>query len=85
MSRAISRALGARCIFVGVVGDDEAGRALTGALADASADRIRIWSSTPARPTTRKVRFVSEHYSTHLLRADWESAAAGRCREPKRR
>ncbi len=27
------------------------------------------------RPTTRKVRFVSEHYSTHLLRADWERAA----------
>jgi D-beta-D-heptose 7-phosphate kinase / D-beta-D-heptose 1-phosphate adenosyltransferase len=26
------------------------------------------------RPTTRKVRFVSEHYSTHLLRADWELA-----------
>jgi D-beta-D-heptose 7-phosphate kinase/D-beta-D-heptose 1-phosphate adenosyltransferase len=26
----------------------------------------------PARPTTRKVRFVSEHHSTHLLRADWE-------------
>jgi D-beta-D-heptose 7-phosphate kinase/D-beta-D-heptose 1-phosphate adenosyltransferase len=28
-----------------------------------------------ARPTTRKVRFVSEHYSTHPLRADWETAA----------
>jgi D-beta-D-heptose 7-phosphate kinase/D-beta-D-heptose 1-phosphate adenosyltransferase len=28
-----------------------------------------------ARPTTRKVRFVSEHYSTHLLRADWELSA----------
>ena len=27
-----------------------------------------------SRPTTRKVRFVSEHYSTHLLRADWELA-----------
>jgi D-beta-D-heptose 7-phosphate kinase/D-beta-D-heptose 1-phosphate adenosyltransferase len=26
------------------------------------------------RPTTRKVRFVSEHFSTHLLRADWEIA-----------
>jgi D-beta-D-heptose 7-phosphate kinase/D-beta-D-heptose 1-phosphate adenosyltransferase len=26
----------------------------------------------PSRPTTRKVRFVSEHFSTHLLRADWE-------------
>ena len=28
----------------------------------------------PARPTTRKVRFVSEHFSTHMLRADWELA-----------
>src|SRR6185312_5478487 len=28
------------------------------------------------RQTTRKVRFVSEHFSTHLLRADWEMAAA---------
>ena len=27
------------------------------------------------RPTTRKVRFVSEHHSTHLLRADWEDVA----------
>src|SRR4029077_13725047 len=30
-----------------------------------------------ARPTTRKVRFVSEHHSTHLMRADWETAAPG--------
>ena len=29
-----------------------------------------------ARQTTRKVRFVSEHHSTHLLRADWETASA---------
>src|SRR5213075_1149460 len=28
-----------------------------------------------SRPTTRKVRFVSEHFSTHMLRADWELAA----------
>jgi D-beta-D-heptose 7-phosphate kinase/D-beta-D-heptose 1-phosphate adenosyltransferase len=27
-----------------------------------------------SRPTTRKVRFVSEHFSTHMLRADWEQA-----------
>ena len=30
----------------------------------------------PSRPTTRKMRFVSEHFSTHLLRADWEFAHA---------
>lgn len=28
-----------------------------------------------SRPTTRKVRFVSEHFSTHMLRADWETAS----------
>ena len=28
----------------------------------------------PARPTTRKVRFVAEHSSSHMLRADWELA-----------
>jgi D-beta-D-heptose 7-phosphate kinase/D-beta-D-heptose 1-phosphate adenosyltransferase len=28
----------------------------------------------PKRPTTKKVRFVSEHFSTHMLRADWELA-----------
>ena len=73
--------LGARCIFVGVVGDDDAGRALTEALGAISADRIRIWSSIAARQTTRKVRFVSEHHSTHLLRADWEMAAPVDARE----
>jgi D-beta-D-heptose 7-phosphate kinase/D-beta-D-heptose 1-phosphate adenosyltransferase len=64
-------ALGARCIFVGVVGEDDAGRALAAALRSEPlieshlvVDRTRL--------TTRKVRFVSEHHSTHLLRADWE-------------
>ena len=73
MWRATSLALGARCIFVGVIGGDDAGRALSPALADHPRSS-RIWSST-SRPTTRKVRFVSEHHSTHLLRADWELAA----------
>jgi D-beta-D-heptose 7-phosphate kinase/D-beta-D-heptose 1-phosphate adenosyltransferase len=65
--------LGARCIFVGVVGEDDAGRALTEALA--AQPRIEFHLVTDAqRQTTRKVRFVSEHFSTHLLRADWEAA-----------
>lgn len=67
-------ALGARCIFVGLVGDDEAGRALQSALAEeARIEPVLIVDSS--RPTTRKVRFVSEHFSTHMLRADWELAA----------
>ena len=66
-------ALGARCIFVGLVGDDEAGRALQTALAEEA--RIEpVLIVDPSRPTTRKVRFVSEHFSTHMLRADWELA-----------
>jgi D-beta-D-heptose 7-phosphate kinase / D-beta-D-heptose 1-phosphate adenosyltransferase len=66
-------ALGAQCIFVGLVGDDEAGLILGHALAklgsviaDLVVDRTR--------QTTRKVRYVSEHHSTHLMRADWETA-----------
>ncbi|MGI8527015.1 MAG: D-glycero-beta-D-manno-heptose-7-phosphate kinase [Pseudolabrys sp.] len=65
--------LGAHCIFVAVVGDDDAGRALASALkAEPRMDARLVVES--GRPTTRKVRFVSEHYSTHLLRADWEVA-----------
>src|SRR5690242_13829620 len=71
--------LGGRCIFVGLVGEDEAGAKLKAALAQE--ERIEaVLVSDSARPTTRKVRFVSEHFSTHMLRADWElaqPAAAG--------
>jgi D-beta-D-heptose 7-phosphate kinase/D-beta-D-heptose 1-phosphate adenosyltransferase len=65
--------LGARCIFVAVVGDDDAGRALTAAFAAEPLIDAQLVVE-PNRPTTRKVRFVSEHFSTHLLRADWEVA-----------
>src|SRR5712675_2838083 len=65
--------LGARCIFVGLVGEDEAGAKLKTALAQQSLiESVLVCDST--RPTTRKVRFVSEHFSTHMLRADWELA-----------
>ena len=67
-------ALGARCIFVGLIGDDDTGKALESALAKET--RIEpVLIRDPGRPTTRKVRFVSEHFSTHMLRADWEQAA----------
>src|ERR1051325_3304877 len=63
--------LGARCIFVGLIGHDDAGAKLRAELAREG--RIEaVLVSDPARPTTRKVRFVSEHFSTHMLRADWE-------------
>ena len=65
--------LGARCIFVGLVGEDEAGRDVIARLqADPLIEPSLVVDRT--RPTTRKVRFVSEHFSTHLLRADWEQA-----------
>src|SRR6195952_2488299 len=67
-------ALGARCIFVGLIGEDEAGQTLTAALAQESRIESALITD-PTRPTTRKVRFVSEHFSTHMLRADWELAA----------
>jgi D-beta-D-heptose 7-phosphate kinase / D-beta-D-heptose 1-phosphate adenosyltransferase len=67
-------ALGMACIFVGIVGDDETGRALGEALsADPLVDACLVREG--GRQTTRKVRFVSEHHSTHLLRADWEAVA----------
>src|ERR1700710_1543194 len=66
--------LGARCIFVGLIGEDEAGAKLKAQLAQEG--RIEsVLVSDPSRPTTRKVRFVSEHFSTHMLRADWEMAS----------
>src|SRR5260221_518559 len=65
--------LGARCIFVGLVGEDEAGTKLKTALAEERLiESVLVCDAT--RPTTRKVRFVSEHFSTHMLRADWELA-----------
>ena len=68
-------ALGAHCIFVGVVGDDEAGRALSEAFGTHPLIEFHL-AVDAARQTTRKVRFVSEHHSTHMLRADWEMASA---------
>ncbi|MEX1083361.1 MAG: D-glycero-beta-D-manno-heptose-7-phosphate kinase, partial [Xanthobacteraceae bacterium] len=65
--------LGVRCIFVGVVGEDDAGRTLTSALREEPLIEAHLVADA-SRPTTRKVRFVSEHFSTHLLRADWEEA-----------
>ncbi len=65
--------LGAGCIFVGLIGEDDAGAVLQSALArEAGIESVLVSDRT--RPTTRKVRFVSDHFSTHLLRADWELA-----------
>ncbi len=68
-------ALGARCIFISVIGEDDSGRVLMRTFSDQYGDTIETHLLVdPSRPTTRKVRFVSDHHSTHLLRADWELA-----------
>ncbi|MCZ7658451.1 MAG: D-glycero-beta-D-manno-heptose-7-phosphate kinase [Xanthobacteraceae bacterium] len=66
-------AIGARCLFVAMTGEDDAGNALTKAIMAEGGVTAHLVVD-PSRATTRKVRFVSEHHSTHLLRADWEAA-----------
>ena len=67
--------LGGKCIFVALVGADDAGEMLKRALGqERGIEPVLVCD--PTRPTTRKVRFVSEHFSTHMLRADWEKAVA---------
>lgn len=68
-------ALGGRCIFIGLIGEDAAGATLKNELAKDALIETHLVVD-PSRPTTRKVRFVSEHYATHMLRADWEVAQA---------
>jgi D-beta-D-heptose 7-phosphate kinase/D-beta-D-heptose 1-phosphate adenosyltransferase len=65
--------LGARCLFVGVIGADEAADLVTRTLGAFNLIEPHLVVDA-SRPTSRKVRFVSEHYSSHLLRADWELA-----------
>jgi D-beta-D-heptose 7-phosphate kinase/D-beta-D-heptose 1-phosphate adenosyltransferase len=65
--------LGVRCVLVSAIGEDDAGRTLTERLARERKVEPRFVIDA-ARPTTMKARFVSEQYSTHLLRADWEDA-----------
>src|ERR1700732_964587 len=67
--------LGARCILAGLIGEDAAAAELKAQLSQQNLIET-VLVCDPSRPTTRKVRFVSEHFSTHMLRADWEAAQA---------
>jgi len=67
-------ALGARCIFIGLIGKDDAARTLNDAFTKLTGSVVPHLVSEAGRHTTRKVRFVSEHHSAHLMRADWETA-----------
>src|SRR5580698_10622623 len=68
-------ALGSKCILVSLIGNDEAGLTLTNALGKFDDRIVPDLVIDKARQTTRKVRFVSEHHSSHLMRADWETTA----------
>src|SRR6202140_2330165 len=67
--------LGAKWILVSLIGNDEAGLTLTNALGKFNGLIVPDLVIDKARQTTRKVRFVSEHHSPHLMRADWETTA----------
>src|ERR1700720_1629106 len=67
--------LGSKCILVSLIGNDEAGLTLTNARGKFNGLIVPDLVIDKARQTTRKVRFVSEHHSAHLIRADWETTA----------
>src|SRR5262245_3969830 len=69
--------LGVRCIFVGVVGNDAAGRAVTDAFSGFGGLIEPHLVGDASRPTTRKGRLVSEHHSTRPDRAGRDAARAG--------
>src|SRR6266404_6110173 len=68
--------LGARCIFVGLVGEDEAGAKLKTALAQEGLIES-VLVCDPSRTTSRKVGNICGHFSPHMLGADWELAQRG--------
>ncbi len=63
--------LGAHCIFISLIGDDITGSCLKGEFSDDPLIEAMLVVDRE-RPTTRKTRYVSEHFSTHMLRADAE-------------
>jgi D-beta-D-heptose 7-phosphate kinase/D-beta-D-heptose 1-phosphate adenosyltransferase len=67
-------ALGGRCIYIGVIGDDEVGQSIKKEFAAETSIDARL-AVEPGRMSTRKMRFVSEKHSTHVARADWETSA----------
>jgi rfaE bifunctional protein kinase chain/domain len=72
-------ALGARAAVVGVVGDDEAGRALVERLTQAGVDCSGVVTVAGARTTT-KVRVLAGHAHAprqQVIRVDYEGAPTG--------
>ena len=67
-------ALGGRCIYIGVIGDDDVGQSIKAAFAAEPRIEAKL-AVEKGRMSTRKMRFVSEKHSTHVARADWETSA----------
>ena len=65
-------ALGGKAVLIGLVGDDEAGRALTALIGDETGLDAHLVTA-PARRTTEKVRYISG--SHQMLRVDREDRA----------
>src|ERR1700740_1024702 len=59
--------LGAQVILISLVGNDDAGLKRANALGKFNAAIVPDLVIDKARQTTRKVRFVSEHHSSHLM------------------
>ncbi|HQR88508.1 MAG TPA: PfkB family carbohydrate kinase, partial [Caulobacter sp.] len=62
-------ALGGKAVLIGLIGDDDAGRALTAMLGDEAGVEAHLVTDT-ARRTTEKVRYISG--SHQMLRVDRE-------------
>src|SRR5262249_1830257 len=67
-------ALGAHCIFVGLIGKDEAAPVLSAALAQLDGRIPPLLVLEAGRPRTRNGGFVSDPHPAHLTRAVWERA-----------
>ncbi|MDQ3688292.1 MAG: bifunctional ADP-heptose synthase [Acidobacteriota bacterium] len=69
-------ALGARAALVGVVGDDEAGRALLDCLREAKVDSAGVITSNATRTTTKVRVLAGQAHSTRqqVIRVDYDSA-----------
>lgn len=63
-------ALGASTVLLGAIGDDNAGEQLKNALEQNNVKTLM--TTTPARPTTTKLRLMSQHQQ--LIRIDFEDA-----------
>lgn len=68
----ITTKLGSHCILIGLIGEDQAGQTILHEVFSNTMIQPRIIIDD-TRPTTHRVRFVSDRFKTHLLRVEWEN------------